>query len=320
MSSVNTPRILGHEKAESVLVHAIKSGRIFPTWIFHGQFGVGKSSMAYRFAKRLLSNAEITSDSLNIPENDPVHKLVSLRTHPDLITLEQKDSVSIDETRNLLTKIWMKSSLSQWRVVILENASNLNKNIYNSLLKVLEEPPQVTVIILICTHLGTLPKTLLSRAAMLKFEPLEISTVTQVLQEMQIGNAENLAQLSGGSIGYALHLYQNNGIEIYDKLLQAFSSDSHSNILKYLVDNKTDFTIAKEGILRILQIYMDLLTGIEETNSKEREVLRPKIARVTNIDAEMEKLSEIVRMLCKCETMMLDKSAVLLYVFEKFFN
>ncbi|MDR2268236.1 MAG: hypothetical protein LBD81_02150, partial [Holosporaceae bacterium] len=126
--------IQGHEKIEGVLARAIASGKIFPTWIFDGPFGVGKGTMARKFAKCLLADVIPSNLSLDVPEENPVHRLVQQRIHPDFFVLEQRDeAVSLDEVRELMVKIWKTPALSSRKVLILENASGLNKNIYNSL-------------------------------------------------------------------------------------------------------------------------------------------------------------------------------------------
>ncbi len=315
--------LLGHKKAEAILAHAIASNKIFPTWIFTGAFGVGKSTMAHKFAKCLLSETVPTNDSLDIDEKNQVHKLVNSHTHPDFFVLEHKqDSASIDEVRDLLNKIRMTPTLSKWRVAILEDADTFNKNIYNSLLKFLEEPPANTVIILICNHTGAIPKTLLSRASKLHFGALDESDVKHFLQQQHIEHAEKLAHISGGSIGYALYLNEHNGLAIYERLLRGFTSETESKAtLKYIIENnlKDEFRIIVNSITRILKIYVDMINGISSNkDTDEIEILHN--LRADNADEETQKTIDIISMLNKCESQMLDKNAVIVYAYEKFFS
>jgi DNA polymerase III delta prime subunit len=315
--------ILGREKEKAALVAALKSDKIFPTWIFHGPFGVGKASVAMKFAKRLLSDT--VGDVLEMDQDDPIHKLVDSRIHPDFFILEQSDeSVSIDDTRKLLTKVRKSPSLSKRRVVILENSSSLNKNICNSLLKILEEPPENTVIIMICDNIGTIPKTLLSRAVKIYFPPLEESLVKQVLDGMNIRNSEKLARLSEGSVGYALRLNDNNGVEIYDDILKGFSSpDDYLKTVKKIVDNKLcdNFKIIRTSLLRALKIYVDILNDVADENFKEEiDILKPLAAAKDRPDREIKKIQEIIGMINLCEPAALDKNAVVLNAYERFFK
>lgn len=298
--------ILGHEKNELILANAIAANHVFPTWVFSGAYGIGKASMAYKFAKCLLSGHIPTDGTLNIPEDDPTDKLVGNRTHPDLIVLEQtNETVSIDDVRILFSKLHLSPTKSKWRAVILENASAFNKNVSNSLLKILEEPPERTVIILICTTLGNLPKTLLSRAMKLHFSSLPIDTVQRFLEKRGIPNAENLAKISNGSIGLALKMHENLGLETYQYLLDGFQNRKVQNALKFIKDNEIDFGIVRECFLHILHEYVHSIINREDS---------------VRCSFEIEKIQQIISLINHCEVYMLDKNAVIAASYEKFFN
>lgn len=327
--------IIGHEKIERDLAHSIISGKIYPTWIFSGPFGVGRASIAKKFAKCLLSGFRPVLDSnnicehpLDIPADNHIHRLVDLRTHPDFFILEQsEESVSINATRELLQKIHKKPTMSQWRVVIIENASNLNKNIYNSMLKILEEPPKDTVIIMICQSTGNIPRTLLSRASKVVFGPLKDYQVESVLRKMRVieeSEVEKIARISNGSVGYALYLKERNGLEIFERLDKAFRECDKKSI-QYLVDNglTNSFRIIKESLFKIFQAYIRQIshTEVASTLSNSDDTLF-KMPEDTNIDVEREtkKILEIMATINRTESLMLDKTVVLAYAFEKFFG
>ncbi len=323
MVSEYTLSLSGHKKAEAVLAHAIASGKVFPTWIFTGAFGVGKVAMAYKFAKCLLSETVPTNDTLDIDENHPVNRLVSTHTHPDFFTLGQgEESVSIDEIREMLSKVRMTPTMSKWRVAILENADTFNKNIYNSLLKFLEEPPANTAIILLCEHTGAIPKTLLSRASKLHFNSLSEADVLQFLRDNKIDNAEELARIADGSVGYTMYLNENNGVEIYNRILRGFASEADSKTaLQYLIENnlKDDFKIVARSITRILKIFTDMLNGTaSERDRHELEIFSNR--HIDNPDKALQNAIDIICMLNTCESRMLDKNAVMVYAYEKFFS
>ncbi|MDR3187554.1 MAG: AAA family ATPase [Holosporaceae bacterium] len=319
--------IHGHERAELLLANAIRKDRIFPSWIFHGPFGVGKSTIAHRFAAHLLSEEMPESERLDIDADNSTCRLMNSGTHPDFFLLKQSDeSISLESTRNLFLKIRKAPSLSKWRAVIVENASRLNANIYNSLLKVLEDPPKQTVIIMICDNLGTIPKTLLSRAAKVSFSPLDESAVEKILRNMGLKEAKKLAQLSSGSVGYALYLHENNGLEIYRSLLDGFSSAGadYKKALKCILANGwcDNFRILRSTLLKILKTYTNMLGNVVDENCAEEALaLKPSIpSENERIIEETEKVHEIVSLLNRGESMALDKSSILLWVFERFFS
>ncbi|MDR2157803.1 MAG: AAA family ATPase [Holosporaceae bacterium] len=327
MISDKVNSVLGHEKEEAMLAKALVGGRVFPTWIFHGPWGIGKSKIAHKFAKCLLSETVPERDTLDIHPENPIHKLADLKIHPDFFVLEQNnESVSIDDSRKLMLKILKSPTLSKRRVVIMENASDLNKNIHNSLLKMLEEPPKNTVIIMICNHIGAVPRTLLSRAAKVQFCSLETSRVREILDDMGVKNSERLAQLSNGSVGYALHLHENNGAEIYENILKGFFYDGslYVKISKYVIDNNLcrNFEIIKNSFLRILKTYADALNNVADENCQEEmKILEPTVKNKQNcIVGEIKKIQEIISMIELCEPMILDKNAVVANAFERFFS
>jgi len=310
-------KIIGHRKQIGVIAKSINSDKVFPVWIFWGTDGIGKTSVAYKFAKCLLSDLNSINESLDIPDDSKIHNLVDNKTHPDFFVLDSI-SPSIDEVRILMGKVRKTPSLSRRRVVIIKNADKLNKNIYNSLLKILEEPPRDTVFILICSTIGNLPITLQSRAIKLKFNPLSNSEIVLALSLFDVENAEILASISDGSIGDALYLYENNGVDLYQHLLRAFSSDyqtSHKTV-KYIIENKLcdNFGLIKQLIIRVLKEYIDTITEI-----KVNDYFLQSIGRVS-IDHETEKVLQIISNLNRGEILMLDKNGMIAEVFETFYE
>ncbi|MDR3155530.1 MAG: NACHT domain-containing protein [Holosporaceae bacterium] len=314
LNEIESQRVLGHKKIESILANAIRSKRVFPTWIFSGPPGVGKSMMADKFARCLLSDTIPSGNFLDVPLQHPVHRLVDMRTHPDLFVLEnQADTVaSIDDTRQLMAKFRKKPTLSRWRVVLLKGAENLNKNIHNSLLKILEEPPANSVIIMTCSHVGSMPKTLLSRSARINFRPLETELVQSYLEKIGTPNPGKLAKLSGGSIGYALQLQHNDGTAVREMLEHIFQSDQLDDVtcknIGHLMDTyaATHFSIIKESILQIMGSYVSMLVD--------------KTPASTVLDIKILKIMDIISMLNKEQRFMLDRDVVLAYIFERFFS
>lgn len=310
-------KIIGHRKQFEIIANSINFGKVFPVWIFSGADGIGKTSVAYKFAKCLLADLDSVNENLDIPDDSKIHNWVDNRTHPDFFVMDSA-SPSIDEARILMGKVCKAPSLSKRRVVIIENADRLNKNISNSLLKILEEPPRDTVFILICDSVGGMPITLLSRAIKLKFSPLSHAEVELALSLFDVENASILSSISGGSVGDALYLYENNGVDLYQNFLSAFSSDyetSHKTV-KYIIENKLcdNFGLIKRLIIRVLKVYTDTITEI-----KVDDRFSGFIGRVS-IDREVKKALQIISDLNRGEALMLDKNGLVAEAFETFFE
>ena len=290
-------KILGHEKIEKFLSQALLDDKVYPAWIFYGPRGIGKTMIAINFAKCLLTDRHISNHDLKSDDAD-VNRMIDNRVHPDFFLLENSDNdASIDDVRELFSKIKMSPSLSKRRVVILKNASSFNKNIYNSLLKVLEEPPSDTIIILICTTIGNIPKTLLSRVLKIKFHPLELNNVKGYLLDNKIENAEALANISAGSIGMALKLNEVDGLSLYNALVDCFNTRNLKHVLQILGSNDYDFSVIKLCLFDILKRKL----ALESCN-------------------KIDNIWHIIQLLDRCEIYGLDKKSVVVSVYEQFFD
>lgn len=310
-------KIIGHRKQLEIIARSINFGKIFPVWIFWGANGIGKTSVAYKFAKCLLADSDSVNNDLDLADDSKIHSWVDNRTHPDFFVMDS-DSPSINETRILMAKVCKAPSLSKRRVVIIENADRLNKNIYNSLLKILEEPPRDTVFILICSNIGGLPITLLSRAIKLKFNPLSQAEIELALSLFDVENTSLLASISNGSVGDALYLYENNGADLFQKLLNAFAFDyeTSNQTVKHIIANKLcdNFKLVKQLIIKVLKIYADTITEVKVDDHFSKFIGR------VSVDHEMKKILQIISNLNIGEALMLDKNGLVAEAFETFFE
>ena len=129
-------KIIGHEKQKQILKKMIDEDKIGHAYLFTGKDGIGKKLVAIEFAKQVMSSE--TSDSFN--ETD--FKII----------LPEKDSIKIEEVRNLIDEVYLKPTYSKRKVIIIDDADKMNMNAQNALLKVLEEPPVYATLILITSN------------------------------------------------------------------------------------------------------------------------------------------------------------------------
>lgn len=218
--------------AEAAFVDAQAKGRLHHAWLLCGVEGAGKATFAWRAARRLLGAAPDPSRGLlGTRPDDPVARLVSARSHPDLLVLERaveggktKKSISVDQARDLPDFFSKSPSQAQYRVAIIDAADDLNLNAANALLKVLEEPPERGVLFLVTHAPGRLLPTIRSRCRRLAFPVWPLHALEDLVRNrtgVSSSEAARIAAMAGGSPGRALELASGATLEA-DQLAQAW--------------------------------------------------------------------------------------------------
>lgn len=217
------PRLEGHEAAETLLAEGMRTGRLHHAWLMTGPPGIGKATLAYRFARRLFAGVP-EGNSLALPAEHPVFRRVAMGSHADLLTIERvwdpkrkkvRSEIVVDDVRRIAGFLHRTAAEGGWRVVVVDGAETLNSNAENALLKVLEEPPPRAMLLLACSAAGRLLPTIRSRCRRLPLSPLPEAVVAGLLEsylpEADAAARARLAALSDGSPGRALQLAESGG-------------------------------------------------------------------------------------------------------------
>lgn len=226
------PALIGHEAAEAALLGALLGGRMHHAWLIIGPEGVGKATLAFRFARRLLAGP---SETLELPPEHPIFRRVAAGAHADLFTLRRtvgsdgkklRAEIGVDDVRAANAFLRLTPAEGGWRVVIVDRADELNRNAANALLKILEEPPARALLLLVAASPGRLPVTLRSRCRRLPLHPLSEEDMGRLLAaylpKMPEKERARLAALAEGSPGRALLLRDAEGValaELVDEVL-----------------------------------------------------------------------------------------------------
>lgn len=170
---------VGQSHVKAVLKAAIQSNDVPPALLFSGTRGTGKTTTARVFAAAL-NCAEGKEDACG---QCPSCKAVQSGTHPSVLEVDAASSGGIDEVRKIRDLVLYGHS-GEWRVVILDEAHSMSTPAYNALLKMLEEPPANTVIILVTTEPEKIIGTVKSRAMPFEFRRVKNADVEARLRHI----------------------------------------------------------------------------------------------------------------------------------------
>jgi DNA polymerase-3 subunit delta' len=220
-----TTSLCGHIEAEALLLNAYRSGRIPHAWLIGGAQGIGKATLAYRMARFVLTHpdpsapAVQTARSLAIDADHPVAHQVAAGSHGGLLTLERtanekgvmRTVITVDESRETISFFGSTAAVAGWRVCIVDTVDELNANSANALLKVIEEPPERSLFLLISHAPARVLATIQSRCRKLMLRPLETADVVRAAAEAAGNGVDQSALLEAaegaeGSVARALML------------------------------------------------------------------------------------------------------------------
>ncbi|MDH3663292.1 MAG: DNA polymerase III subunit delta' [Alphaproteobacteria bacterium] len=235
------PELKGHDQAIGTLEQALASGRLPHGWLFHGRRGIGKATLAYRFARVLLAGdagAARPRPGLDLESDHPVFAQVAGRHHPDLAVIEAerdpktgkiKPVIPVDRVRAATARLHSTAAISERRVLIVDGAELLNRNAANALLKPLEEPPAGAVLILVSHRPGRVAATLRSRCAKLAMHGLDEALLIDLLARHAPDLAEAvrppIIAMARGSLGRALELAGGDWLNTYEKVVTTLAAD-----------------------------------------------------------------------------------------------
>src|SRR5437899_1075554 len=226
-----TSILAGHREAEAALLNAYRSGRIPHAWLIGGAQGIGKATLAYRMARFVLAHRNpTTSETLWVDPSDPVARHVAAGAHGGLLTLERtlndrgvmRAVITVDETRETISFFGSTAAIEGWRVCIVDSIDELNPNAANALLKILEEPPQQSLFLLLSHAPARVLPTIQSRCRKLPLRPLATDDVIRAAAKATSRTPDDLAlkeaaAASEGSVAHALTLMGGDALKLHQR-------------------------------------------------------------------------------------------------------
>jgi len=262
------------------LTKAINQGQAAQSYIFAGPKHLGKSRIAKCFARNILLHDSHSSEEL--ADLSP-EKLVLTGDVHIVSRLEEKRGISIEQIRELIKSLEMSAFGNSYKIGLIDEAETMSLEAMNALLKILEEPREKVILILITSNLESLPKTIVSRAQLLNFYPVPSDIIQDYLvsdYSASAVQAKNVAHLALGRPALAVKFLEDN--DFYEnyltqaKLFLTFSLSSPlERFAKFNELGKQDFASAQSILNSWEAVARDLLL----INSGQVDLIRHQVIR-----------------------------------------
>lgn len=237
---VKLDEVIGQPQVVDVLSQALSTNNIAHAYLFTGQRGTGKTTVA-----RILAHL-INGSPYSIDTSDDV----------DIIEIDAASNNGVDDVRDIRDTAQLAPMVGKYKIYIIDEFHMLSRAAFNALLKIIEEPPQHIVFILATTELQKVPATILSRVQRFQFRPINQSTLVDHLAK--IAKAEKIAiddkslqlvaRAGGGSVRDSITLLDQLSsagtitVDYISSILGWASPDDIDQLIDYVVSGETSQT------------------------------------------------------------------------------
>jgi DNA polymerase-3 subunit delta' len=246
-----TQNLIGHQDTWRTMVDLYTHQNIHPCWLLNGQRGIGKATFCYQLARYILTKNPQNPFGL---AEAIVRPQINNESYSNLLVMEpivDEDGkvaaeITIDQARALKKFLMQKPSIPGWRIVIIDAVDELNRSASNALLKVLEEPPAQTLILLVCHSLGRVLPTIRSRCQRITMNPLH--------EECFEGLPPNMIEIAQGSLGIINTLKNHGANDLVTQLSTVVDCAFQNNFskIKPMLETLAKQTISMDIIFWII--------------------------------------------------------------------
>ncbi len=229
---------VSEQTIEKEFIDFVSKDKVPHAVILSGIKGIGKATFAYRIARFLLTygkSRDFTSslfgdadapvelpENMNMDRESPVFRRIISGGHADFLSLEPVDGkkgLDVQQIRKVAP--FLRKTASEdggWRIVLIDDADTMNRNAQNALLKILEEPPSRTLLLLVSHNSGSFLPTIHSRCRIISVLSPGFDTYKNLLHQKDPHLSKNdidiLYQYSSGSIGKTIQFLDFDGLDL----------------------------------------------------------------------------------------------------------
>jgi len=272
---------IGNQKSISLLQRSLEHGQINHAYIFSGPEHVGKFTLAKMFALHAISGTEMSLD-INDFNKDSLLDLILIS--PEIVEkkgISKQRDISIELVREVKKSLSLFPYHGKYKILIIEDAHRMNVAAQNALLKVLEEPNETSIIILVTHEVDRILPTLQSRSQVINFGLVNDA-------DMQNNFPEDIISLSAGRPGIA-------NLISYDENERAFRTEAMKDLKKVASGSLNErFALAEE-------FSKDIVKTLDKLNVWMWEMRKNALAvdehKRSKIYASMEKIQKSMEIL-----------------------
>jgi|TARA_B100001105_G_scaffold59659_1_gene45940 DNA polymerase-3 subunit delta' len=235
-----TYNFIGNDRLVDFLVFSEENNRLHHAYLLSGDKGIGKATFAYNFARYLFNNKK--NNFSKIDRDNKHSRLIESRSHPDLFVIEidkesKKNKIDVNQVRECIDFFNYTTALCNYKICIIDSLDEMNLNAANAILKVLEEPPDNSLFLVISQSPKSLIPTIRSRCLELRFERLKddllFDYLKQTMPDIEGDSIKEVVKISQGSLGRALMFFNEEIKGINENTKNLFSNSDNIDIYEF---------------------------------------------------------------------------------------
>ncbi len=257
---------IGNRAVFHALMKAVQNDSLCHAYLFYGEEGLGKKTLALYFARAILCEHPTQEGACGSCLSCRMTKEFS---HPDLYIAPYEKPLPVATVREIRERSFVKPNQGRFNVFLIPNADRMESASFNALLKVLEEPPGNTVFLLTASDKASTPQTILSRCIPIMLSPLsdeELTAAVGRISQAPIEQQQRAVRHASGNIGKAIGYLENEpyqkAVETADALYRALCKQNEYRFLllcQTAIADKQMFGKVNEALIGNLR--HELLSG-----------------------------------------------------------